>query len=160
MAWRFSSNLHTSSDVAGQSLSWVTKFCLCILEIPPASLLVRAENCYLLTTWQFAAVFALANFVAWSPSQVQRNINGLYRYLMLRKSIRVVMARQTSLQMTTPELSYSFTWVSVVPRQYWLCLVIQFGYVMDRWNQQYFAPQLNMRPETMNTHQIHANAIQ
>ena len=68
------------------------------------------------------------------------------------------MARQTSLQVTTPEL-FSFSGVSAVPRQYWLCLAIQFGYVTDQWNQQYFVPQLNIRPETMNTDQIHANAI-
>ena len=48
------------------------------------------------------------------------------------------MARQTSLLVTTPELTFSFFWVSVVPRQYLLCLPIQFGYVMDLWNQQYF----------------------
>ena len=61
--------------------------------------------------------------------------------------------------MITPELTFSFSWVAAIPRQYWLCLAIQFGYVMDRWNQQYFVPQLNIRPETINTDQIHANAI-
>ena len=54
---------------------------------------------------------------------------------------------------------FSFSWVSAVPRQHWLCLAIQFRYVMDRWNQQYFVPQLNIRPETINTDQIHPNAI-
>ena len=57
------------------------------------------------TTWQFAAVFALANFVAWSPLKVQRNINSLYRNPTLHKSIKAVMARQTSLQVTTPDMT-------------------------------------------------------
>ena len=69
------------------SLSCVAKFCLCILETPPVSWLLLAENCHLPTTWQFAAVFALANFVAWSQS-------------------KVVMARLTSPQVTTPELTF------------------------------------------------------
>ena len=76
VAWIFSSNLHASSDMVGQSLGCVAKFCLCILETPPASWLLRAENWHLPTTWQFAAAFALANFVAWS---LQRNINSFYR---------------------------------------------------------------------------------
>ena len=71
----------------------------------PAFWLLLAEACHLPTTWQLAAVFALANFVAWSPSKVQRNINNLYRNPTLYKSIKVVMARQTSLQVTTPELT-------------------------------------------------------
>ena len=107
LAWRFSSNLHDSSDVVGQSLSCVAKFCLCILETPPASRLLLAENCHLPTTRQFAAVFALINFVAWSPLKVQRNINSLYRNPTLHKSIKVVMAKQTSLQVTTHELTFS-----------------------------------------------------
>ena len=45
-------------------------------------------------------------FVAWSPLKVQRNINSLYRNPKLHKSIKVVMARQTSLQVTTPELTF------------------------------------------------------
>ena len=45
-----------------------------------------------------------SNFLAWSPLKVQRNINGLYRNPTLHKSIKVVMASQTSLQLTTPEL--------------------------------------------------------
>ena len=106
MAWRFSSNLHASSDVVGQPLGCVAKFCLCILETPPASWLLLVKNCHLLTTWQFVAVFALANFVAWSPSKVQRNINSLYRNPTNYKNIKVVMARQTSLQVTTPELTF------------------------------------------------------
>ena len=114
VAWRFSSNLHASSDVVGQSLSCVAKCCLCILETPPASWLLLAENCHLPTTWQFAAVFALANFAAWSPLKVQRNINSFYRNPTLHTSIKVVMAKQTSLQVTTPELTFSFSWVSAV----------------------------------------------
>ena len=107
MAWRFSSNLHASFDVVGQSLSCIAKFCLCILETPPVSwLLFAAENCHLQTTWQFAAVFALAYYVPWSPLRVQRNIDSLYRNSTLHKSIKVVMARQTSLQVTTPELTF------------------------------------------------------
>ena len=97
VAWRYSSNLHASSDVVGQSLGCIAKFCLCILETPLASWLLLAENCHLLTTWQLATVFALANFVAWSPLKVQRNINSLYRNPTLHKSIKMVMARQTSL---------------------------------------------------------------
>ena len=89
-----------------QSLGCVVKFCLCILETPPTSWLLLAENCHLPTTCKFAAVFALANFVAWSHCKVQRNINSLYRNPMLNKSIKVVMARQTSLQVTTPELTF------------------------------------------------------
>ena len=121
------------------------------LRHPAASWLLLAENCHLQTTCQFAAVFSQANFMAWSPLKVQGNINNLYRNPTSQKSIKVVMARQTSLQATTPELTFSFSWVSAVPRQYWLCLAIQFGYVMDRYNQQYFVLQLNIRPETMNT---------
>ena len=151
MAWRFSSNLHVSSDVVGQSLGCFAKFCLCILETHPASWLLIAENCHLPTNWQFAAVFALANFVAWSLLKVQRNINSLYRNPTLHKSIKVVMVKQTSLRVITPELTFSFSWISAAPRQYWRCLAIQFGYIMDRWNQQYFVPQLNIRPETINT---------
>ena len=125
----------------------------------PASWLLLANNCYLLTTWQFTAVFALANFVAWSPLRL-KNINILYRNTTLHKSIKVVMARQTSLQLTTPELTFfSFSCVPAVPRQYWLCVAIQFGYVMDRWNQKYFIPQLNIRAEALNTHQMQANTI-
>ena len=152
--WRgdFHRNLHASSDVVGQSLGCVAKFCSCILETPPASWLLLAENCHLPTTWQFAAVFAWANFVY--PLEVQRNINSFYRNPTLHKSIKVIMARQLSLQVTTPELTFSFSWVSAVQRQYWLCLPIQFGYVKDRWNQQYFVPQLNIRPETINTDQM------
>ena len=125
----------------------------------PASWLLLAENCHLLTTWQFAAVYALANFVEWSPLKVQRNINSLYRNPTLHKSIKVVMARQTSLQATTPELTFFLLLSLSGPRQYWLCLTIQFGYVMGWWNQQYSVPQLNIRPERINTDQIHANAI-
>ena len=55
---------------------------------------------------KFAAVFALANFVALSPLKVQRNIKSLYWDPTLHKSIKVVMARQTSLQVTTPELTF------------------------------------------------------
>ena len=106
MAWRFSSNRHASSDVVSQSLGCVAKYCLCILETPPASWLLLAENCHLATIWKIAAVFALANFVAWSPVKVQRNINNLYRNPTLHKSIKVVMARETSLQVTTPELTF------------------------------------------------------
>ena len=143
-----------------------------------ASLSVESQNFAYLHTWDSPSIlatsrwelpsadnltircsFALANFVAWSPLKVQRNINSLYQNPTLHNSIKVVTARQTSLQVTTPELTFSFSWVSAVPRQYWLCLAIQFGYVMDRWNQQYFVPQLNIRPETTNTDQIHANAI-
>ena len=160
VAWWFSLNLHASSDVVGQALGCVAKFCLCILETPiiPATSRWELPSADL-PTCQFAAVFAMANFVAWSPLRVKKNINSLYRNPKLHKSIKVVMARQTSLQVTTPELTFSFSWVSAVPRQYWLCLAIQFGYVMDRWNQQYFVPQLNIRPETVNTDQIHANGI-
>ena len=61
VAWRFSLNLHASSDVVGQSLGCVAKFCLCILETPPASWPLLAENCHLPTTWKFASVFAVAN---------------------------------------------------------------------------------------------------
>ena len=131
MAWRFSSNLHASFDVVGQSLGCIAKFCLCIFETPPVSWPLLAENCHLPLAWQFAAVFAVANFVVWSPLKVQRNINSLYRN-PLHKSIKVVMARQTSLQVTTKELTFSFSWVSAVLRQYWMCLPIQFGNVMDR----------------------------
>ena len=155
VAWRFSSSLHASSDVVGQSLGCVSKLSLCILETNPASWLLLPENYHQLTTWQFAAVFALASFVAWSPFNVQRNINSLYRNPTLHKSIK---GRLHLDQVTTPELTF-FYLVSAVPRQYWLCLAIQFGYVMDRWNQQYFVPQLNKRPETINIGQIHANAI-
>ena len=105
VALRFSSNLRASSDVVGQSLGCIAKFCLCILETHPASWLLLTENCHLPTTWQFAAVFALANFVSWSPLKVQRNINILYQNPTLHKSIKLVMARQTSLQMITPELT-------------------------------------------------------
>ena len=155
VAWRFSSSLHASSDVVGQSLGCVSKLSLCILETNPASWLLLPENYHQLTTWQFAAVFALASFVAWSPFNVQRNINSLYRNPTLHKSIK---GRLHLDQVTTPELTF-FYLVSAVPRQYWLCLAIQIGYVMDRWNQQYFVPQLNKRPETINIGQIHANAI-
>ena len=106
MAWRFSSNLYASSDVVGQSLGCAAKFCLCILETPPASWLLIAENCHLPTTWQFAEVFAVANFVAWSPLIVQRNITTLNWNPQLHKRIKVVMTRQTSLQVTTPELTF------------------------------------------------------
>ena len=69
-----------------------------------------AENCHLPTTWQFAAVFAVANFVVWSPFKVQRNINNL-------------------LQVTTPELTFFFflslsgpaTILTVFSHSVWLC---------------------------------------
>ena len=64
VAWRFSSSLHAPSDVVGQSLRCFAKFCLCILETPPVSWLLLADNYHLLTTWQFAAAFALANYMA------------------------------------------------------------------------------------------------
>ena len=106
VVWRFSSNPHASSDVVGKFPGCVAKFCLCILETPPASWLLLSENCHLLTTWQFAAVFAVANFVAWPPLKVQRNINNHYRNPTLHKSIKMVMVRQTSLQVTTPVLAF------------------------------------------------------
>ena len=68
------------------------------------------------------------------------------------------MARQTSLQVTTPELTF-FLLMSLSGPKTILTVTIQFGYVMDRWNQEYFGPQLNIRPETINTDQIHAKAI-
>ena len=100
-----------SRAVWGGAFSWTytklrLKFCVCILETPLASWLLLAENCHLPTTWQFTALFALANFVAWSPLKVQRNVNNLCRNATLHKSIKVVMARQTSLQVTTPELTF------------------------------------------------------
>ena len=59
---------------------------------------------------------------------IQRNINSLYRNPTLHKSIKVVMARQTLLQVTTPELTFSFSWVSAVQtiltvfgHSIWLC---------------------------------------
>ena len=82
------------------SLGCVAKFCLCILETTPASRLLLADNC------QLPTIVALANFVAWSPLKVHRNINSLYRNPTLQKSIKVVMARQTSLEVTTPELTF------------------------------------------------------
>ena len=66
------------------------------------------------------------------------------------------MAWQASLQVTTLELTFFHVLSLRGPQKYWLCLAIQFGYVMDQWNQQYFIPQLNIRPETTNTDQIHA----
>ena len=68
------------------------------------------------------------------------------------------MAWQTSLQVTTPELTF-FLLLNLSGPQTGLTVTIQFGYAMDRWNQEYFVPQLNIRPETINTDQIHANAI-
>ena len=61
------------------------------------------------------------------------------------------MARQTSHQVTTPELTIFLLLSHSGPRQYWLYLAIQFGYVMDRWNQLYFFMQLNIRLETINS---------
>ena len=69
------------------------------------------------------------------------------------------MARQTSLQAATRELTFFLLLSLSGPRQYWLCLAIQFGYVMGRWNQQFSVPQLNIRPERIDTDQIHANTI-
>ena len=125
--------------VVGQSIGCVAKFCLCILETPPASWLLLAENCHLPTTWKFTAVFAVANSVVLSPLKVQRNINSLYRNPTLHKSIKVVIAWQTSLQVTTPELTI-FLLLTLRGPQTMLCLAIQFVYVMDPWNQQYFVP--------------------
>ena len=139
----------------GWPVSWLHLKILLMHPWDTPSILV---TCHLPTTWQFAAIFALASFVAWSPLKVQRNINSLYWNPTLHKSIKVGMARQTSLQVLPLNTLISFSCVSVVPRQYWLCLAIQFGYVMDRWNQQYFIPQLSMPPETINTDQVHANA--
>ena len=85
--------IHDSSYVIAQSLSCIAKFCLCILETPPAPWLLLPGNCHLQATWQFAAVFAPANFVAWSSLKFQRNINSLYRNPTLHKSIKLVMAR-------------------------------------------------------------------
>ena len=95
----------------------------------PASWLLLAENCHLPTTWQFTAVFALANFVAWSPLKVQRNINSLYRNPTLHKNIKMVKARQTSLQVTTPKLTFFLllslsgpqTILTVFGHSIWLC---------------------------------------
>ena len=70
------------------------------------------------------------------------------------------MARQTSLQVTIPELTFFLMLCLSGPQTILTEFgVIQFGYEMDRWNQQYFVPQLNIRPETINTDQIHANAV-
>ena len=70
-----------------------------------------------------------ANFVAWSPLKVQRNINSLYRNPTLHKNIKVVMARQTSLQVTSPELTFflllglsgSQTILTVFGHSVWFC---------------------------------------
>ena len=70
-----------------------------------------------------------ANFVASSPLKFQRNINSLYRNPTLHKSIKVVMARQTSLQMNTPELNFFLllslsgpqTILTVFGHSIWLC---------------------------------------
>ena len=70
------------------------------------SVVIFIENFHLPTAWRFAAVFALANYMAWSPLTVQRNINSLYRNPTLHKSITMVMARQSSLQVTTLELIF------------------------------------------------------
>ena len=111
---------------------FIMKFCFRILETPPASWLLLAKNCHLQTTWQFAAVFVLANFVAWSPLKVQRNINNLYGNPTLPKSINMVMVRKTSLslQVTTSELTF-FLLLSL-SRPKTVLTVVQFDYVMHR----------------------------
>ena len=80
----------------GRPVSWLRRK---ILLMHPwdtlTSWILLTENCHLPTTWHFAAVFALANFVEWSPLKVQRNISSLYRSPTLHKSIKVVMAKQT-----------------------------------------------------------------
>ena len=106
VAWRFSPNLRASSDVVGQSLDCIAKILLMHFWDTLASWLLLAENFHLPTTLQFAAVFALGNFVAWSPLKIQRNINSLYRNPTLHKSIKMVMARQSSLQVTIPEQTF------------------------------------------------------
>ena len=93
VALSLSSNLQASSDMVGQSLGCVAKLCLCIFETPQACWLLLVENCNLLTTWKFTAVFVLANLVAWSPLKVQRNIKSLYRNHKLHKSIKIVSLR-------------------------------------------------------------------
>ena len=129
MIWElFAKHIYMNWFIFNQSLGCVAKFCLCILETPPASWLLLAENCHLPTTWQFAAVFALANFVA-PHLKVQSNINNLYRNPTLHKNIRGVMARQTSPEVTTPELTFLLllslsgpqTILTVFGRLIWLC---------------------------------------
>ena len=161
VAWRFSLNLHASSDVVSQSLGCVPKFCLCIAETPPASLLLLAENCHLPTIWQLAAVFALANFVAWSPLKVQRNINSLYRNPTLPKIIKVVMARQTSFQVTTPELTLFLLLSLSGPQK----ILTAFGHSLCLRNGSTkstvfrFAIEHTTRNNKYDTDQIYANAI-
>ena len=69
------------------------------------------------------------NCVAWSTLKIQSNINSLYRNPTLHKSIKVVMTRQTLLQVTTPELTFFLlmslsgpqTILTVFGHSVWLC---------------------------------------
>ena len=61
-------------------------------------------------------------FVAWSSFKFQRNINSLYRNRRLHKGIKLVMAGRLHFKRLPPNSFFSFSWVSAVPRQYWLCM--------------------------------------
>ena len=68
------------------------------------------------------------------------------------------MVRQTSLQVTSPELTLFFLLSLSGPRT----TLTVFGYsvsLRNGLNQQYFVPQVNIRPEIINTDHIHANAF-
>ena len=134
--------------------------CLCILKTPQhLGYFSLISSCHLLTTWQFGAVFALANFVAWSPLKVRRNTNSLYRNPTLHKSFKVVMARQSSLQVTSPELTF-FLLLSLSGPQ---TILTVFGHWIWLHNgsmkSTVFRSAIERTPETLNIDQIHANAI-
>ena len=98
-------------------------------------------------------------FCGMIPFKSSKKYHGLYRNPTLHKRIKVVMARETSLQVTTPELTFFLLLSLSGPQTIQTAFGPQFGYVMDRWNQNYFVLQLNILPETINADQIHTNAI-
>ena len=69
------------------------------------------------------------------------------------------MARQTSLEVTTPELTFFFSSVAVIPRQYWLCLAYSIWLRTGSMKSTVFRFANNIWPEMINTDQIHAYAI-
>ena len=67
------------------------------------------------------------------------------------------MARQTSFQVTTIEPTFFLLLRFSGPQT--ILTVFGYSFWLREWNQQYFVPQLNIRPETINTDQIPTNAI-
>ena len=98
-------------------------------------------------------------FVAWSPLKVQININSRYRNPSPQKSIKVVMARQTLLQVTI--LNFFVFLLSLSGPQTVLTVFRHLIWLRNGSMKStvFRISQLKIRPATLNTDQINANAI-